>query len=489
MSIRKGLFYSLSESYFTIAIQLASAMILARLLTPEEIGIYAVSLAIIGIAQVLRDFGIGSFLIQERELKDSHISTAFGFSLAIGISLFSVVYLTAPWLAAFYEEPRLLETIHISAINFLVLPFCTISVALLRRNMAFKRLAAVNVIAAFTGFVVGTTLAYHGFGPNSMAVAAVAANLVTGTLAWLARQDRRLILPGFVEWRVILSFGGQSSAANIVTTISMDINDLALGKILGFEPVALISRAQGVMNLFHRDLMSAVRNVAYPAFAKAHRDGEPVDEKYVASVTSVTAFAWPFYGFVSIYAYELIRLMFGPQWDEAAELVPIFCLAGAFAAVVNLLLPAIMAVGRIDLFTKAELTIQPLRAIVIVGAALIFESLIACAIAFLFIFVISVPYLYTVKDKCIKTDYRKLGDSLLSSFKVSASCLVMPFVFHLYIPEQNSMLGYFFVLSGAGLLALTGWTLAIVYFNHPIKDEELFQRFINLLPKKPKQDF
>ena len=482
-SVRKGLLFSISERYVLIIIALLGSMLLARLLTPEEIGIYSVSLAVIGIAQVLRDFGIGSFLVQEKNLTEAHIRTAFGFSLLIGLSLFVVVYAAAPMAGQFYDESLLVGTMRISAFNFLVLPFCSISISLLRRNMAFKRLALVNVSAASTGFIVGVSLAYAGFGPNSMAVAAVAANIVIGILAWQARADRKILFPGFAEWRALLRFGGQSSAASVVTTISMDINDLALGKILGFVPVAMISRAQGLMNLFHRDVMAARRGVAFPTFAKAHREGESIDARYIASVVSVTAFAWPFYGFASLYSYELIRLMFGPQWDEAAALVPIFCLAGALAATSNLLLPAVLAVGRIDLVTKAELTIQPLRALLIVAAAVIFESLFACAVAFLIVYAVSVPFLYRVKGQCISTDYQTLLAGLLSSSKLTALTLAAPAIMVAQIQEQKDPAGIAAVLAAAATLAGISWVAALFLLNHPLKADPIVQRFINWWPR------
>jgi O-antigen/teichoic acid export membrane protein len=482
-TVRKGLFFSLSERYVLIVIQLAGSMLLARLLTPEEIGIYSVSIAVIGIAQVLRDFGIGPFLIQEKNLSESHIRTAFGFSLLIGFTLFFIVYAAAPLAGKFYNEPRLIETLRISAFNFLVLPFCSISLALLRRNMEFKRLVIVNLAAAFTGFLLGISLAYAGFGPNSMAVAAVASNIMTGTLAWLARTDRKVLMPSFSEWRVLLRFGGQSSAANVVTTISMDINDLALGKILGFAPVAIISRAQGLMNLFHRDIMAAIRGVAFPSFAKTHREGGCVDTLYVTSVTTVTAFAWPFYGFSALYAYEMIRLMFGPQWDEAAALVPIFCLAGAFAATYNLLNNAVMAVGRIDLVTKAELTVQPLRALLIVAAAIIFKSLLACAIAFLIAFALITPFLYKVKDKCIPTNYKALWTGLVYNLKLTALTLLVPTILIVQVPEQKELAGMGALLAVAAIMAGISWIAGLFILAHPLKDDPILQRAINWLPK------
>lgn len=481
-SVRRALALSFIERYVLIAIALAGNILVARLLTPEEIGIYSVSLAVIGIAQVLRDFGIGNFLIQERNLSEAHIRTAFGFSLFIGGSLFVIFYFAAPFIADFYNDGRLVQTLRISSLNFLVLPFCTISLSLLRREMMFKQLVIVSLGAAVIGFSLTVGLAYAGFGPNSMAIGAVVGNIATGAGAWVARSDRRFLWPGFSEWRAVLSFGGQSSLASIITTIAMDINDLVLGKTLGLAPVAMISRAQGLMNLFHRDVMAAIRGVAFPAFAKVHREGESLEARYIASVTAVTVIAWPFYGFTALYALELLRLLFGPQWDEAAMLVPWFCLAGASLAASNLIMSAVMAVGRIDLVTQSELLFQPLRAGSIVFVAVAFKSLIACAIVFFIAFLLYTPFAYIVKSFCIPNDYRSLLANLWLSAKVTVVALALPIAFAIHAGFDRSVPVSLFVLIGAALLCCVGWLAALVIFKHPVTADPLFKRVTGRLP-------
>jgi len=150
-SVRRGLALSFAERYALIALALASNILLARLLTPEQIGIYSVSLAVIGIAQVLRDFGVGNFLIQEKNLSEAHIRTAFGISLVIGVVLFLGAFAAAPWAGRFYGEAQMVATLRISALNFVVLPFCSISLALLRRDMQFQRLLIVTLASAAAG--------------------------------------------------------------------------------------------------------------------------------------------------------------------------------------------------------------------------------------------------------------------------------------------------------------------------------------------------
>jgi len=479
-SVRRALALSFIERYALIAISLFSNILLARLLTPKEIGVYSVSLAVIGIAQVLRDFGIGNFLIQAKNLSEAHIRTAFGFSLLIGGGLFVITYFAAPFAGDFYGEDQMVLTIRISSLNFLVLPFCTISLALLRRDIAFKRMLMVNLIATAIGFGVTISLAYSGMGANSMAIGAIAISIVTGIGAWLVRVDRKLLLPSFSEWRIILGFGGQSLAANLVTTIAIDINDLALGKILGFTQVAFISRAQGLMNLFYRDLMSAVCNVVYPAFSKTCREGGDLEMHHEFAVASITAVAWPFYAFSALFSLELLRLLFGSQWDSAAPLVPWFCLAGAVAAPSSLISSLLMAKGRIDISTKASLIIQPLRAFILVVGVSITHSAITFAILYAVVFTLGSIFLWYMKSKCQKTDYRLLGMLLLKNALVTILCMIPPIMVFGAFSAESAGIGIGTApLLLAGLLCGITWLASVIFLGHPLTDDPVLGNLVS----------
>lgn len=475
-SVRRALALSFAERYALVAITLLSNILIARLLKPEQIGLYSVSLAVIGIAQVLRDFGIGNFLIQEKNLSDAHIRTAFGISLLIGGSLFVIVYLVAPFAGSFYGDVRMVQTMRISVLNFLVLPFCTISLALLRRDMAFNQLIIVNLVAASIGSSTTISLAYWGFGPNSMAIGAVVGNIATGISAWIARRDRKLLLPEFSEWRTLLNFGGQSSLAGIVTSVSMSTNDLVVGKVLGFYPVAILSRAQGLMNLFHQEIMSAVRGVALPAFAAAYRTGADLETQHIRSIAMITVVAWPFYGMTAIYSLEVLRLLFGPQWDPASPLVPIFCLAGAISSLNSLISTLLIATGRIDLVTRAEVLLQPARFVLIATAAVLFRSVEACALAYLIITTIAMPIFYKFKAQAIPNDLFTLSRNLLSSALVTLTTLSFPFLYVSFIGPSRSEPISLLSLGVVVLIALIVWTVSVILFKHPLAQEPWFRR-------------
>lgn len=475
-TIRRALVISLLEKYALIVLTLVSFVLIARLLTPEEIGIYSVSLALIGIAQVVREFGIGNYLVQEKDLTEAKVRSAFGVSLLLGGGLFLIFALCAPLVGRFYADERMTMIVRIISLNFLVLPFCSISKALLHRDMEFGRLLYVNLTAAVAGFVVTIGLAWYNLGPQSLAWGAVASNIVTGIGAWLASRKRRFLLPSLREWRAIASFGGQSSLAAVIASVTMDINDLVVGKVLGFAPVAILSRAQGLMNLFHRDLMGAVRNVAFPAFAQAHREGKVLESGFITSVTHVTALAWPFYGFIALFPLEILRLMFGPQWDAAAPLVPVFALAGALAASFSLITSLMLAVGRVDLVMRTEIVLQSFRMAITIGAVLVFETLMSAALAYLLAFGVALPIFFWVKNLCVPNDWPRLLSGLGKSLIVAGGSLSVAFsfaVWHGLLRGESIELPSFMLISIATAYL---WIIFVACTKHPLADEALFQR-------------
>jgi lipopolysaccharide exporter len=481
-TVRRALVFSFLEKYAQIAITLASFFVIARLLTPKEVGVYSVSAALIGIAQVIREFGVGNYLIQKKDLTAQHVATAFGFTLLLGFGTFLIFQLAAPQAGTFYADEQLVAVVRIVAINFLLLPVCSISLALLRREMLFGKLMAVNTTAVVIGAATSMLLAWANFGPLSLAWGSVASNLATGLGAWLARNDRKLIAPSLRQWREIVSFGGQSTIAAVVTSVAMDINDLVVGKVLGLAPVAVLSRAQGLMNLMHRDLMGAVRNVAYPAFALMHRSGEDIEPKFIATITSITAFAWPFYGFIAIYPLEILRIMFGTQWDAASPLVPVFAAAGAFSALYSLIPSIMLATGRIDLVTKSELIFQPLRASIIVFFAIYFQTLLACAIGFLISFILALPVFLAFKHQCVKNDFKSLYLGLRKSLLLSVLSLGIPFAYSTLAGLTRTQPIALSEFAGVCAFTALAWFMSIVALRHPIATDPLFVRIRDRIP-------
>lgn len=483
-SVRRSLAIAFIERHLMIALSLGSNMLLARLLTPEEIGLYSVNLVFIGIAHMLRDFGISNYIVQAPQLSRAEIRTAFGISLLLGGTLFLALCLAAPLIADFYDDPRLTDTLRLCALIFLVLPFNSVPSSLMRRDMQFQRLVYITLTAAVAGTSTTLVMAWMGAGPNSMATGAVVTSVVTAIGTYTARADFRGLLPSLASWRPIANFGGQSALTSVVTSISMDIHELAAGKVLGFAPVAMLSRAQGLMNIIHRDLMSAVRGVAYPAFARTFRNGGDVEAQYVQAVVNMTALAWPAYGLLAIHSADFIHIMFGNQWTAAAPLVPFFCLAGSFATLTSLVSSQLMAIGRIDLVTRTELIVQPARAAVLVTSLLLLQSTTVFAISFLLVTAASVPVIYGFKSSAVTVQFGPLFKGLARSAACTALPLAVAATVRALCGGEDGRVGIA-ALAASAAAAILVWFVAVSLFKHPLSSEALYRRSLRLVGIAP----
>lgn len=441
-------------------------MLIARLLTPTEIGIYSVAAAVTGIAQVMRDFGVGSYLIQERELTKDRIRTALTITIITSWLAGILLFFSRHWVAGFYNEPGLVHLIEIQCINFFIIPFTAPIMALLRRDMQFAVLYRINVICSIIQLTVSLSLAISGYGYMSLAWASVANVTCLMLLVNISRPKDAWILPGLKEWRHVANFGMQSSFAAIVTEIAMNMNDLILGRLLGFQAVALYSRAQGLIYLFHRDMMSAARNVAFPFFARTAREDGDLLKAYLLSVNYVTVFAWPFYAFLGLYAHSIIRLMFGDQWDAAVPLVRILVFAGAIAALWNLWSSALLAMGQINKIMRSELIVQITRVILIFYAASVSIEMACYALIAIYVFQLLVSMRYL--NQAIGLRLSVLLRNNLNSLTVTLICMIIPVLCFWCLPVQISSTQSLLISAVACALS---WLLGVFVTRHPLHIE------------------
>ncbi len=469
-SVRKALALSFASKYSSLAIHTVAIMVLARLLTPAEIGVYSVGAAVVALAHVLRDFGVGNYLIQEKEMTQDRIRTAFGVALVIAWAMAAGLFALSGPAAAFYDEPGLRELLVVLSATFLVIPFGSPILALLRRDMAFGRLYVIDIASALAHATTAVTLASLGFSFMSLAWASLAGAVMTAVVAAFYRPRIARALPSFKEWRRVVRFGSISSATSMISQLGVNAIDLIIGRMLGFAAVGYYSRAQGLIFVFHRDILSAITSVTLPAFAIEHRENRNLKASYLKGVGFVTLFAWPFYGFLGLMAYPVVRILFGSQWDAAVPLVQILCVAVAIGASWNLISQMLVACGQVHRNLKSELIIQPSRIFMIVLAAPFGLEAVAGSqiIVYLIGMLVYYRHLFQVTDASVG----EVLAATLPSLGVTLWSLVTPLLVFLLmeVGPDTVWLPFGVALFGSAL----GWIVGLMLSSHPAKAEVNF---------------
>ena len=324
---------------------MVSSMIIARLLTPADIGVFSVTMVLLGFVNTVRDMGAGAYLVQEKELTPDRVRAVWAVQLGLGIVLALLVLIASTPAASFYNEPRMRDIMLVVALNYAINPFGSLTYAWQIREMRFDALALVRFSATLAGAAVSVYLAWRGMGPMSLALGSLASTLVNATMAIYFRPKWFPWLPGLKEIRRVLAFGSQTTGASIIGTIAGSAPELLLGKLQGMTATGLYSRANGLVMMFHRLVMDGVTSVAISWFAKQSREHGSISQPFLKATSYVTALGWAFSAGMVCMAHPAMRILYGDQWDGAVDLTRLLAGALACGMPAALSVPALMALG------------------------------------------------------------------------------------------------------------------------------------------------
>lgn len=342
---RRSLWLSLADSYLMLVLQLVSTMIIARVLSPAEIGVFAIAAVFSTLASMFRDFGISEYMIQERELSTEKISAALALNIMVSWSMAVLMYVCAPWVSDFYANEGVAKVMRVQALGFLMVPFGAVTMAWFRREMNLAPVMICNVAGNFTGFVVAVSLALTGFGYMSLAWSAVAAIAVTVVLSVGFRPPSFPRGPSLKRFAEVFHFSKFVSLMYIVGQVGKGAPEMIIGRVEGVVEVAMFSRGNGMVEMFNRLVMRSVMMVCMPYFAKSDRADGSIAAAYVRSVSYLSVVGWPFLAFLAIAAFAAIRIIYGPNWDAAIPLAQVLCLACAVELIHVMSREALLARG------------------------------------------------------------------------------------------------------------------------------------------------
>lgn len=465
-NVRKSLALSFADTYATLILQFATSLVVSRLLTPHEIGIFSVAMVLVGFAHVVRDFGVGQYVVQERELTDARLRAAFTLTLLLSWSLALLVFLASFPAAQFYREPGVRAVMMALAGNFLLVPFGSVTMAYLRREMRFGRLFVVKAVSTLIscGTTIGFAVNHAGF--MSLAWGAIAGTASSIVLVNLVRPRRLPWRPGFAEIRRVLSFGSFASGISITSELGSNAPDLIIGRLLAMESVALYSRATGLIGLFGRTVTQAVWPVIMPYFSAQHRAGADLKTIYLTSISFMSVLAWPFTALVALVTEPLIHALYGPQWEGSVALTRWLALSFAIGVPLTFTDHLLVSVGKVRECMRLLLALYGINILtVFLSAAAGLEILgAACAASACVGDIVLLRFLKAVIPVTSADLFRATRKSaFVTLFSVGAAAILLlaPVVPDEPLPR----------LVVASLGALVGWLVGIALFNHPLGNE------------------
>lgn len=476
MAIRRSLAYSALQNYVAVALQIISTIFIARLLTPEQTGVFAVAAVFAALASTFRDFGVAEFLIQEKDPGTDTIRAALTVNIVFSWLMALLLFLAAPGLADFYGSPGVADVMRVQSAGFILIPFGAVTMAWFRREMDFRSIFFIELYANVLSTGLAVLLAFTGYGYMSLAWASLAGVVVTVFLSMALRPRGFPWLPGLAGIGRVFHFGKYACGIYLIGRLGKSAPEMIIGRSLDMAAVGIFSRAYGLVELFNRLLLQSISPVFLPYFARAVREQGTPRTAVLASMGLLTAVGWPVLATLALFSFSAIRIIYGIQWLEAVPLAKLLCAVAAVEVIYYPATEALLSVSQVRTANQLQMLIQGTR-IAALLAVIPFGLTGACwalLIAALCNMCISHRYLSRPVGLSASEVYRTLRPAVPVTFVSVLPGLLL--VTWLPVDESN----FISAGVGGGALCVLAWLAAIRFLSHPVWHE---LKQVRLLPR------
>jgi O-antigen/teichoic acid export membrane protein len=463
--LRRSLIINFLSSTGATGLQFVVSVLLARMLSPREIGVFSMTVVFINIAHIFREFGVSTYLQREAELTQDKLRAATGVLFTTSWSIAALLFFGSDWIAVWFKEPGMAPVMRVLAIGFLFIPFGSITGALLTREYAAGKQAVANIAGTIVFSCTCLGLAALGFGTMSMAWANLA-NIVACNLALIPFRPKYLPwMPSFRKWKEVFHFGAGTLLSNCLVSVNNALPDLMLGKLGSATHVGLFSRASSTVSIFTYVAGTTVNYGSISYISQAHHKGEQIGPLLNRATALLTGIGWPALALTMTLGHEIILALYGPKWLEAVPAIPALVVAAAITMVFNYTPIAMTALGRP--YLSAYPTAFMVIARIAIGYALFDGSLRSFSWAVCAATVLSVPVLIYQHYRHLNHDFSTLFAALLPSALVSAACMITAEFLKVILPPMAPAV----TLMAMALPLAAAWYLALRVCRHPILGE------------------
>lgn len=350
--VTTGLRWSVIEKLSVSILSLLQLMVVVRYVSQEEIGLMAMVNTILAFAAILSDMGLGNSVLYHQESRLSTIAALFWAYLAMGC-LLAIVCVSGALLAAiFFQEPGLKEVFRWSAISLIISGVGQLPRALLYKELAFRELSIINLVAAVVSFLLVVVYAVLGYGVFALVIGFLA-NALTATVLtlWFGRNLFSLTTRAdFFSLKKHLRFGVFQAGESVVTVFSTQFDTIVIGRLLGAEALGLydiikrlLARPLGLIN-------PIVTRVITPVLAGEQGNLKRMKALYLKQILFLCSINFPVYIFLALSSEAVIQILLSNAYlkPESTTVFILFCFYFMIYTVQNPIGTLIIASGQVS---------------------------------------------------------------------------------------------------------------------------------------------
>lgn len=350
----KGILWSTVERFSVQGVQFVIMIVMARLLTPYDYGIIGMLAIFIAVAQSLIDSGFSQALIRKQDRTDVDNNTVFYFNIVVSVLLYLILYVSAPFVADFYDTPQLCPVMRVVCLGIVFNSFAVVQRALLTIRIDFKTQAKAALTAAATSGIVGIVMAWHGFGVWSLVVQQLLNLGVNTGLLWLLSKWRPRLVYSWRSFHELFAFGSKLLASGLLDTVYRNIYPIVIGKLFSASSLGHYTRAHQFSEFPSSNVTGIIQRVTYPVLCEIQNDDVRLANIYRKFLKLSAFVIFPLMAGLAAVAGPFVNIMLGSQWGFCGQLLQVICFSMMWYPVHSINLNLLQVKGRSDLFLRLE---------------------------------------------------------------------------------------------------------------------------------------
>lgn len=416
----QGIIWSSIQRFGTMIISFIANLILARILTPNEFGLVGMLMFFIALANILIDSGLGSAIIQKKDSTSKDYSTVFTINLILSVLIYVALYCSAPLISEFYGIEQLSPILRIEGIMLFGNALCLVQTSILRKELRFKKLSCINLIANAAGAILGISLALYGFGVWSLVYRTVSISIITACGLWTTTEWKPRITISWESFKELFGFGGFMLLSSLVTTSTKNVQNLIIGKYYGQSSLGYVTQAQSLRNMVADSISSVISQVLYPDYSNNQNNNSEMIRKLNTGVYIISFYTVAIIALMITIAEPLILFLYGEKWIAAVPFFKILCVGGIFYSLqdINFFIVAAKGKSRLLLISNVLLLIFLTSALVVSGMTSSITVMVWCIalnslIAYMLYAILATSILYTKISNQLSSLLKSLSSSII----------------------------------------------------------------------------
>lgn len=352
-SARKGGAWFMGAGWLNFVIQIPASMVLARLLSPTEFGVAAVSTMVVQFGFRMTQFGLNTALVRVRSLEREHEGSVFVFNAVTGLAAFLACAAAAPWVGQFFGSADSGRLLPFAALVFLITPLGTVPNALLNRRLQFREMARVTIVNSIVAAGASIAMAWAGLGFWSLPAGTLVATCLSVVQQARLARWRPVLRFSRLAFAELVNYGGGVQAKRLIEYGRGNLDTVIVGRVLGITALGFYDKGFSTVNRFTQRVAIGA-STTFRILAIISEDGERFrlamqKIMMVAGLLVVPVLA------AGVVARELFVVLYGHAWLPGVPAFQFLCVAGVFQVLSAYVGNASEALGRVWVQVAAQL--------------------------------------------------------------------------------------------------------------------------------------